>query len=194
MMENKDFLGAKKYVLSELKKLPKSLCYHNLDHTKDVLRAVERLSKMEKIPEKKRVILKTAALFHDIGLSKKYNGHEVESIKIARKVLPNFNYTKKEIEIISGAIRSTQLPQKPKTKFDKILCDADLDNFGRKDFFMQTEKVRRELWSQGIKIGKKKWFENTLKLMENHRYFTASARKLRDKRKEKNMKKLKSLF
>ena len=86
------------------------------------------------------------------------------------------------------------MPQKPKTKLEKIMCDADLDNFGRKDFFIQTELVKRELVKKGVKISQKRWYEQTVKLLENHKYFTKASKKLRNKRKEKNIHKIKNIL
>ncbi len=193
-MNERDYQKIKKYVFRELKKLPRNLYYHGIYHTKDVLKAAKRITKLEKISGKKLLILKTAVLFHDIGFLKQYKNNESIGAKMAQKTLPIYNYSKKEIETISKIILATKMPQKPKTKYEKIMCDADLDNFGRKDFFKQTEDVRKEFLYQGTKIPKKDWLKQTLKLLENHRYFTKGARKLRNKGKEKNIKKIKNML
>lgn len=193
-MEKRNYSEVERYVFSKLDELPKKLCYHDKNHAKEVVNTVEKLAKMEKVQNKGILILKTAALFHDVGHLKKYDGHELEGAKIAQEFLPKFNYNKKDINRIQKMILSTKMPQNPKTKYEKILCDADLDNFGRRDFFVQTEKVRKELWKQGKKFSKKEWYKNTLKLMENHNYFTKSARKIREELKKKNIERLKTIL
>ena len=193
-MNERDYQKIKKHVFRELKKLPKNLFYHGIHHTKDVLKAVERITKLEKVYGKKLLILKTATLFHDIGFLKQYKNNESIGAKMAQKTLPIYNYSKKEIETILKIILVTKIPQKPKTKYEKMMCDADLDNFGREDFFKQTEDVRREFFYQGVKVSKRDWLKQTLKLLENHKYFTKGARKLRNKGKEKNIKKIKDIL
>lgn len=193
-MNEVDYQKINRHVFKELKKLSKRLYYHGIHHTKDVLKAAERITKLEKVSGKKLLILKTAVLFHDIGFLKKYENNEPIGAKVAQKTLPRYNYSKKEIETISNMILATKIPQKPKTKYEKIICDADLDNFGRKDFFKKTEDIRKELFYQGVKIPKKDWLKQVLKLLENHRYFTKGARKLRNKGKEKNIKKIKYML
>ena len=74
------------------------------------------------------------------------------------------------------------------------MCDADLDNFGREDFFIKTELLRLELAKQNIEISPRNWYKNTLKLLEGHNYFTDSAKKLRKKGKEKHIQEIKELL
>lgn len=193
-MKAEDYKKVKKYIFSKMKSLPKNLYYHNPGHMKDIIKTSEKLGKMEGVSEKDLLVLKTAALFHDIGFLERYKGHEAAGKKMAEKILPKFNYTKKEIETITNMIMATRMPQNPKTKYEKILCDADLNNLGRRDFFTQTENVRKELWAQGTKIPKKRWYKNTLKLMENHSYHTKSGKKLRGEGKKKNMEKLRAVL
>lgn len=189
-MKNKDFLEVQDYVFKKLKKLPKNLDYHGAHHTKDVVKSVERLAKMEKLNENEIILLKTAALFHDIGFLKQFSDNEPIGAKMAKEILPKFNYGSKDIQIISKAVLATTMPQKPSNLYEKILCDADLDNLGRTDFFIQTERVRKEFENIGIKITKKGWYEKALKLLQEHEYWTESARKMRNKRKEINEKKI----
>ncbi|MBI2043828.1 HD domain-containing protein [Candidatus Pacearchaeota archaeon] len=189
-MNNQDFLKVKSRVLSKLKRLPKNLDYHGIHHTRDVIKSAERLAKMEKLDEKGTIMVKTAALFHDVGFLKQFSDNEPIGAKMAGEILPKFNYNKKDIEAISRIIMATTMPQKPKTKYEKIVCDADLDNLGRKDFFVQTERVRKEFENRGIKISKRSWYEKALKLLKGHKYWTESARKLRNKGKKINEKKI----
>ena len=76
-MKKPDYEGAKRHAFLILKtKLVRDLDYHNLDHTKDVIDAVERLGRAEKISEEELLDAKTAAAYHDAGLSIRYKGHE----------------------------------------------------------------------------------------------------------------------
>ncbi|GAG77716.1 unnamed protein product, partial [marine sediment metagenome] len=78
----------------------KKLYFHNHIHTKDVLNAVKRLAELEGISERKLLLLKTAALYHDAGFLKQYENNELIGARIAEETLPRFGYTKKQIETI----------------------------------------------------------------------------------------------
>ncbi|MFO7963444.1 MAG: hypothetical protein R6U50_05940, partial [Desulfobacterales bacterium] len=54
-------------ILEKLDKgLPENLFYHNMKHTIDVVTQVELIGKSENITDEELLLLKTAALFHDI--------------------------------------------------------------------------------------------------------------------------------
>jgi len=59
------------------KGLSKDLIYHSLDHTLDVLKAVERLALLEGVTDEALFLLKTAAIFHDAGFIEKYENDEL---------------------------------------------------------------------------------------------------------------------
>lgn len=185
---------AEEQVFDMLGELPRNLYYHNLIHTKDVIQAVERLAKSENLSEEDFLLGKTGALYHDIGFLEKYFENEPIGARIARESLPIFDYNPEQIEIVSNMILATALPQNPKTELDRILCDADLDNFRRGDFFCKGELIRRELEEVGVKMSDEEWYSGTLELLENHSYFTESARKLGHVQKQKNITKLKQIL
>ncbi|GAH40408.1 unnamed protein product, partial [marine sediment metagenome] len=204
-MKKLDYEGAKKHAFSILKtKLVRDLDYHNLDHTQDMVESAVRIyfqeiqnavestfsNCKELFPfEESLLLLKTGAAYHDTGFSVRYKENEQAGAGIAKGSLARYGYKKKQIENIAEMIMATQLPQNPKTKLEEILCDADLDNFGRDDFFDKGKLIRKELEGQGIKMSDKDWYNGTLKLLENHSYFTESAKKLRQEKKEENIKK-----
>ena len=190
-----DYKGTKKHVLKLLKTdLDKNLHFHGYNHTPDVLEAVERLAVMEGINADEEILmLRTGALYHDTGFLYQSKGHEAISIEIAREKLPRFYYTPTQIETIAGIIQATQLPQNPKNHLEQIICDADLDNLGREDFYVKTHLLRLELAEKGIVKTPLEWYRGLIPFLENHNYFTESAKKLRQAKKEQHIKELKEL-
>lgn len=76
----------------------------------------------------------------------------------------------------------------PKTRLEKILCDADLDHFGRPDFFELDAKLRQGRRNRGVDVDDDvKWYKGTLDLMKNRQFYTESQKKLREKEKQKNI-------
>ena len=88
-------------------------------------------------------------------------------------------------------ILATDLVVEPKTHVEKILCDADLDHFGRDDFFKLDAKLREGRRIRGLDVSDDaKWYKGTLAVITNHQYYTESQKKLREKEKQKNIKRL----
>lgn len=136
----------------------------------------------------------TGALFHDTGFLRRYNNNEEIGAEIVRKTLPRFGYEDGHIELVAGLVLATKLPQKPASGLGEFLCDADLDNLGREDFYVRGELLRRELAEQGIIYSPKEWYKNSLKFLQNHRYFTKAARELRSERKRKHIREIKEIL
>ena len=190
-----DFEGAKKFVLDKLgKELSSKLPYHSIDHTLDVMQAVEKLAVMEKVNGHDAELLKTAALFHDLGFIETYDGHERASVKLANDILPNFGYSVEDTKKIEGMIISTEIPQHPKTLLEKIIADADLDYLGRDDLFVIGQRLQYEWKLQGKISTLKEWHQRQLEFLKSHNYFTESAKKLRNSKKQENIEELEKLL
>lgn len=173
-------------------KLSPSLVYHNYAHTLDVLNAAIRIAGDEGIstgPD--LLLLKTAALYHDCGYAFVYKNHEDESCRIVKEVLPGFDYSDSEIEIICKIIMMTKLPSNPQTLLEKILCDADLDYLGSDDFIKHGDQLYSELHSIGRVENKNEWNKMQIKFLESHRYYTNSSLKLREAKKTDHLNRLK---
>jgi len=187
-----DYEGARRYVLERLEKeLPSNLYYHCLGHTRDeVVPTVDQLSAMEKVDENNRLLLRTAALFHDLGYIERIEGHETTSARIAGQVLPGYGYTAEQIEAVCSLIMATRMPRTPQTLLEEILADADLDSLGRADFIQRSLDLRQEWGTFGRYWTDQEWFVSQLEFLAEHRYYTASARLLRDEQKQRNMQQL----
>lgn len=189
-----DFESAKNYILNRLElELPANLHYHGIQHTIDVYEASLRFAEKENVQGRQLVLLKTAALYHDAGFMVRYKDNEIASVEIVKSILPGYNYTKEEIEVISNMILSTQIPQKPKTLLDKILCDADLDYLGREDFFTTAHKLHQEWNANGINTSLVNWYKQQLGFVERHVYFTESASHIRENKKMINLSQVREL-
>jgi len=184
-----DLQKAKQYAINYLgAELSKSFIYHNLSHTLDVYEAVIRLAKYQGVTDHELMLLKTAALYHDIGLVKGLDDHEKMSVRMVKEVLPGFNYSQEEIEAICGMIRATEIPQTPHCLLEELLCDADLDYLGRDDFFMTASKLHLEWKCMKVKVlSLKEWIQFEMSFLQSHSYFTQAAKDLRDTCKNDNL-------
>ncbi len=184
-----DFAGARDYIIDRMRKeLNPSLTYHTIEHTLDMHHAAIRLMEMEHFDdEHERLLIETAAIYHDAGMMISYNDHETQSVLIAGEMLPTFGYSLEDIDEVAGLILVTKLPQMPTTLPEQILCDADLDSLGRDDFFLESFKLQLEWKLNGIAVTTlEEWLRFEVKFFTGHEYFTKSGRELRQEQKRKN--------
>ena len=192
-----DFAGARDYVIGRMRKeLNPSLTYHTIEHTLDMHRAAIRLMEMEHFDdEHERLLIETAAIYHDAGMIVSYNDHETQSVLIAGEMLPTFGYSLEDIDEVAGLILVTKLPQMPTNLPEQILCDADLDSLGSDDFFIQSFQLQLEWKLNGIaQTTLEEWLRFEVEFFTSHEYFTKSGRTLRQEQKRKNLLEMTSIL
>lgn len=118
----------------EVKKRIQNDSAHDFDHVMRVYKNAQKICKKEKANEK---IVLSAVLLHDIishpKSDKRSKNSSIESAKESQKILKKYNFTQKEIKIISDAIQDHSFSQNktPNTIEGKILQDSDrLDALG----------------------------------------------------------------
>ena len=74
------------------------------------------------------------------------------------------------------------------------MCDADLDYLGRVDFIPVSQTLFKELVEHGkIEDNINKWNKLQIKFIENHHYFTKTAKSLRDVNKKMQLESIRKL-
>jgi len=111
------------------KQMP-TLRYHNYGHVKDVLKACDRMADAEGIGPADRQLLKLGAYLHDIIYVPFGKQNEEASAEVAGEIMRKLCYRGPDIEKVKSMILATKLPTTPRNLLERILCDADLDNFG----------------------------------------------------------------
>ncbi len=189
MEKRPDYEGAKQYALERLaREVPPTRFYHSLAHTRnDVLPAAERLARMEGVQGDDLLCLLTATCFHDVGYIDRPDDHEVRSTEIAAAVLPQFGYSAQHIALIRALIMATKLPNNPQTLLEKIIADADMDSLGREDFLSAGLHLRHELEGLGVRISDTEWYQQQVKFLQQHTYYTEAARQIRGPGKQRNL-------
>lgn len=190
------YRSAKAFILGRLRReLSPQLRYHGLRHTLDVLRMATSLCLSEGIRGRNLKLVKTAALFHDSGfVHNRHAGHEQEGCSIVRSSLPEFGYSKEDIELICGMIMSTKIPQSPTTLMERILCDADLDYLGRTDFEKIGNDLFLELMSYNLITDEYAWNQLQVTFLTDHRFHTQTNIALREPIKLSYLKRLEALL
>jgi uncharacterized protein len=188
-MRQSNFKLARAYALQRLEReLPTALTYHSLAHTRDdVAPATLRLAVIAGVCGEQRMLLQTAAYYHDIGFVLQRSDHEAVGARIAAETLPSFGYSPAQIEIIQGLIMATKLPQSPRTMLEQLMADADLDALGRTDFITRNQALRHELAAYGAHWDDLAWAHEQLYFVGSHQYWTDAARQVRGEQKRRNI-------
>lgn len=176
--------------------LPIGKYYHNLGHTLDphygVMAVADAHARSLGLDDPEREKLAIMAAFHDVGHVISNKDHEDIGAKLVEPAVYHLlEMDETEAEEIFHGIRATKvLPEgnltSPSTLLERILCDADVDNFGRDDFFEKGELLRKEV---GVE-DKIAWYKGSIALLERHRYHTEPAQVLRNGQKQRNLEEL----
>lgn len=97
------------------------------------------------------------------------------------------------INNIEECIMATKPSVKPSNLLQQILVDADTYNLGTKEIETTNKLVYEEYVMRNGYISKREWDRQTIKLLENHHYYTSYCKELLSERKKKNLKRLKRM-
>ena len=155
------------------------LYFHNFKHVLDVYEQVELLAHSENVTDEDLLLLRTAALLHDIGYSISSDDDvQILSEDMARESLPLFHYKPQQIERVCRLMKASHYESVPDDILEEIMHDANLMYFGRADFITRMMNYFREQKEHGILLDKAGWFQIQIQHLTNHRFYTQAARKL----------------
>jgi len=181
-------LDLEEFIIHRLKnELPETLYFHNAQHTSHVHYQAELLGRSEDVSSGELLLIRTAALCHDLGYIYTVNGHEEKSIELVRQILPQYLYTNAQIEQICKLISATRMPPEPENLMEKILIDANFDHIGRVDFLIESDRLFQEYRTLGKANTKKEWNELQINFLRNFDFFTSTAQKMREVTREQQI-------
>ncbi len=178
-----------------VEKLPKDFVYHDLDHTFGVLSSCLLLAKPYNLGEDELETLTIAALFHDLGYLKIYQGHELASEQMATDFLQQEAYPSGKIKAIVACIHATIVEEPPHSISEQIIKDADLASLGSEKFEDYSKRLRSEwLYFCDELYTDKEWYEINYNFLNNHSYFTDEANRIYGPGKALNLARMKELL
>ena len=170
-----------------------TLAFHNLKHTESVVDRTKEIAGHYHVNEKEMLILYTAAWFHDTGyLFTEPSRHEEMSAEVMRKFMLDHTNDTELINEIEQCIMATKSPRNPTNLLQQIICDADTYNLGSKEFKETNKRVRKECKLKTGDVNKLDFARSTIKMLEEHQFYTTYCKDLLSVTKELNMKKLKN--
>ena len=155
--------------------LSKSIKFHTLQHTQEVVKGCEVISEDTPLPDDDRFALLIAAWFHDTGYtSGQAKDHETMSIQLATDFMDTHSVSDEVKTKVIGCINATRMPQNPINTIERIIVDADLFHLGTELYKEKNRLLREELVEFGGKdVSKKEWRKINIRFLEAHSYFTA---------------------
>ncbi len=184
-----DYISLFKSVKEKIKnELPKKIYYHNEKHALNVMNAVEFIAFGEGIYTEDVLLLKTAALLHDVGFLNQYEHNESLGAEFAELILPDYNFNANQIKLITNLILATEPNFEPKNLLEKIMKDADLDYLGRHDFREISNKLMNEYIENEIVDSPFEFHKAQLNFLKSHQFYTDTAKSSRKDKKSENIK------
>ncbi|WP_199136642.1 Pycsar system effector family protein [Pedobacter sp. ASV12] len=169
------------------------LVYHNLDHTRDVVKATTQIANHYQLNDKDFFIVYTGAWFHDTGYFEAPTSHEQKSAELAGNFLKEHEVPADVRDAVAQVILSTKMPQKPTNQLENILCDGDLFHLGGENFRKKGKLMHKEIELLYNKhISKIEWRKKDIAFLETHHYHTDYCNLLLNDQKAKNIAKLKA--
>lgn len=174
-----------------------ALFYHCIGHSEDVLREAIRFGVEDGLDQHKLELLAIAAAYHDLGfIDAVYENNEIIGARYAEEAMRKVgSYSEDDIQAVRTMILDTEVQfknetviQVPTTELSRYLCDADLSNLGREDFFEKSEQRYLELGSPDRNLYRR----NLIKFLSSHKWHTPAAERLRTEARDDNLQVLKN--
>lgn len=176
------------YVVEKIEaELAPHFTFHDARHTIQVATMAELIGRAEQVNDKEMLLLRTAALIHDLGYLSMAEDHIEAGCDHAVELLPKFNYDPHQIEVICRLIRSIRDPLVVTGTLEQILCDANLNFLGRIDFKDVIERMWKEDHILHPEMTLSEWKKRMASLVKKYDFYTDTAKRLRDVHKEKQL-------
>lgn len=166
------------------------LVYHNLDHTKMVVKAALQIGGHYRLNEQENTAVLIAAWFHDTGyLFGCVDEHEEKSAELAASFLEGEKADPVLIKKVRECILGTKIFCCPSSLIAKIVADADLFHLGTSDFPKTNKRVLKEMkLCSGKEYSTEEWLRGALELLEKYEFHTDYCRNFLKEGKLKNIK------
>ena len=168
-------------------KLDKKYIYHDLDHTKRVIKSAIKIGASYDLSDDQWKVLLTACLLHDFGFIKSHINHEETGADIAESILTEYGYNQEQIKSVKSLILVTKAIAIPNNNLESIIRDSDLEYLGSNNFEIISEKLKEEWVACNVVSSEEEFYKLQLDFLINHQFHTEYMRKKGKELKNKNI-------
>ncbi|MCB8994763.1 MAG: adenylate/guanylate cyclase domain-containing protein [Bacteroidales bacterium] len=169
------------FVFSKLEaELDKNLFFHSLEYTKHLYEYSSLLAKAEELDAEESLLLQTSTLLLNVGYTSGYENQENRSAEFARQQLPAYNYSEKQITIITNLILSTKWPPEPRNKLEMLMQDVKMEYVARADYIRLYKLLFLEQNHFLKSVDVLEFKRQQTELIKKVSFYSDSARRLRE--------------
>ncbi len=171
-----------------LEGLPGNLCYHNFQHTHEVVEAVQLIGRRSGLSKSEIEIVEIAAWLHGLGFIHAYKGYEEYSVTIAIELLEHLGMDQRKIDSVVGCIRATKWSVQPSNHMEAVIRDANFYYLASPEFVEKSLLLRKE-WERklGRVYSNKTWWTLNIRFFRAQCYFTHYGQQVLERRKRRNL-------
>lgn len=148
--------------------LSKNYCFHNLKHTKNVVRAVGIISDHLELNKNDKQVLQLSAWFHDTGFLSRPTDNERIGVLIAENYLKTNELDPDVISKVRGCILATKKGARPRNQLEAIIQDADMFHLSQDNYWAQNSLLRNELYlTSELSYNDEQWYRINLEFLKS---------------------------
>jgi adenylate cyclase len=160
--------------------LNENMFFHNSEYARHLYDNSELLCKATDLDMEETLLIRTSSLLLNVGFTGGYENQENRSAEYARSILPQYNYSEKQISVISNLILSSKWPPEPRNQLEMILSDIKMEFIGRADYIRLYKLLFREQNQFTKSIDILEFKRNQTMVIQQYPFFTEAARRLRE--------------
>ncbi|CAM4204570.1 hypothetical protein ZORO111903_07160 [Zobellia roscoffensis] len=158
--------------------LSKKYCFHNLEHTKNIVLAVGIISDFLELDNNDKQVLQLAAWFHCTGYLSRPMDNEPIAVLIAENYLRTNKFSPNTIHKVRGCILATRKDSSPKNHLEAVIKDADMFHISQDNYWTQNWLLRDELnLTCELQFNDAQWYKTHLDFLKNFLFRTAYGEK-----------------
>ncbi len=143
--------------------LHKNLIFHTAEYSRHLYEYSGLLAKASDLDQEESLFVRTSALLLNVGFTRVYDNQENKSAEFAREILPEFNYSEKQ-----------------KNMLEMVLYDIKMEFIGRADFIRLYKLLFLEQNQYQKSLDIKEFKRKQLLIIQDYQFYTESAKRLRE--------------
>lgn len=158
--------------------LSKNHCFHNLEHTKNVVLAVGIISDHLELNENDKQVIQLAAWFHDTGFLSRPTDNERIGVLIAENYLKTNELDPHLISKVRSCILATKKGVRAKNQLEAVIQDADMFHLTQDNYWAQNSSLRNELYlTSELGYNDEQWYRINLEFLKTLSFKTSYGEK-----------------